>query len=255
MTDIPYENYALVVTVTFLSVFFILASTMPYQLIPEPIQAKNIHVPQYFEAIEVQRFAEMKTINLTRTTYTEGFDLGGWHFYWWHAYYNDFSPHNWIIFQHCDQWWVFKWNYRDGRWYDSTKGLNVDLYGQIAYDDKHYYINKEILDQYYDPDKKLSGFLVKWDDTQLEVYFAFNTTKYSKPSEAWDHDELYALIGINFDQRNTTFNAWNLIGALLFFKLPNVHPVINMLIAIPIWVMIAWLIYILILKAIPFVGG
>jgi len=42
---------------------------------------------------------------------------------------------------------------------------------------------------------------------------------------------------------------------VLFFKMPNVHPVLNYIIAVPIWASIAWLAFALIIaiiKALPF---
>lgn len=52
----------------------------------------------------------------------------------------------------------------------------------------------------------------------VQTSLSFNTTTYSKPSEAWIDDALYMFIGIDFDQTNTSINAWEIIGKLLTFQ-------------------------------------
>jgi len=63
------------------------------------------------------------------------------------------------------------------------------------------------------------------------------------------------MIGINFDQTGTGYNAWDLIGMLLFFQLPDVHWIINILLALPFWVPVAYLTFIFILRAIGAIFG
>jgi hypothetical protein len=82
--------------------------------------------------------------------------------------------------------------------------------------------------------------------------FGYNTTSYDNCTQAYENDALGIWLGINFDQVNTQYNAWNLISMILFFQMPDVHPLINVIIAIPIWVTIAYLVFTLITKLIPF---
>jgi len=49
-------------------------------------------------------------------------------------------------------------------------------------------------------------------------------------------------------------SAWNIVGMILFFQMPQVHPLFNLMFALPIWACIVYTIYRLILLAIPFVG-
>jgi hypothetical protein len=257
MVEVSAENITLVTVVTFLSVFFLLTASMPSGLIANPQQGKEVNVPTYFEAIEIQKYAQTYSVNLTSDQYTDNFDLGGWRFEWWSDAFTDLgSPPSFIVLTRYDSWWIFYWYAETGRWYEKAKGTEVDGYGQIALSTRTcYYITKETLDTYYDAENHVAKFTIQFAVTQFDIFFAFNTSAYSKPSEAWNNNDLHALIGINFDKTNTTFNAWNLIGAILFFQMPDINPALNALIAIPIWILIAWLIYILILKAIPFVGG
>jgi len=64
----------------------------------------------------------------------------------------------------------------------------------------------------------------------------------------------YDLSCSHFRLDATGLNAWDLIGMILFFKLPNVHPILNYVIAVPIWASIVWLatsLIIAFLKALP----
>lgn len=245
------EIKGLILAVTFLSTFFIIVAMIPSDFVTESQEytPSPVSVPEYFEAVDVQSFAETKNINLTDASLTEHFTLGGWNveFEYWHAY-KGFSCRTY------SSWWIFNWDFDNFHWYDVDGIERSEYFTFLVQDREMCYL--ESIDQLYENyGNKGLKWNLKNDHTQFVLYFGFNETKYNSPSEALSNDDLHVYIGVNFDKVNTTFNAWNLIGALLTFQLPNVHPAINMLISIPIWVLIAYLIYVLILKAIPFVGG
>ena len=99
-------------------------------------------------------------------------------------------------------------------------------------------------------------YVIKFGETtQFYVFFAFNETTYATPQDAWEQSELHEFWGMNFDQAKTGYAAWDLIAMLLFFNLPTVHFLINALLAVPLWIAIAYLSYILILRAIGAVFG
>ena len=62
-------------------------------------------------------------------------------------------------------------------------------------------------------------------------------------------------MGMGYSQNPSTVSAWNILAQLLFFQMPDVHPAVNALIAIPLWAAIGILVYRLVLMAIPFLGG
>jgi len=257
MVEVSAENITLVTIITFLSAFFILCGSIPSGLVTgNNVQGRILNVPAYFEGMDIQNFYQTYTVNLTSATSLEEyeFSLGGWNFL-----IQDYEqPDCWITVRTQSVWAIFRWDFRYFRWYD-CRGIEKsisDFYGGYDFSIKKNIIYYSALDEAYSQYGK-DG--LKWSlkntVTEVVVYVGFNTTRYSKPSEALNNGELSLLFCINFDKINTTFNAWNLIGDILFFQAPDVHPAINMLIAIPIWIAIIWLVYILILKAIPFVGG
>jgi hypothetical protein len=253
MVEVSAENISLVTIVTFLGVFFILVASMPSGLIMSNAmqQGRIVSVPTYFESIEIQSFAGTYLVNATEWGNPQvwTFTLGGWNmgFEVWN-YYHVIRAYTY------SSWWIFKWDYKDFEWHDCQGVTQSSVHSGLLLWGT--FLDWEKLDDAYAEDSK-SGlrWTIKNDVTQLFVFLGFNQTKYAKPSDAILSNDMYFLFCINFDKVNTSFNAWNIIGAILFFQMPNVHPAINMIIAIPIWILIAWLIYILILKAIPFVGG
>ena len=235
------EIKGLIVAITFLSTFFIITALIPSGFLYTASEGRTVEVPEYFESVDIYSFADTYNFTVANESSVEDFDLGGWHV----RFHNDFEAEDFYV-QLRDIWWIFTYNFRALDWYNN-KGIRVsDALHDLDYAE---------LDKNYDSEHNVCKFTVKNKETTFIVFFGFNTTKYSKPTEALADGDLHCLFCINFDKQNTSVNAWNLVGAILFFQMPDVHPAINALIAIPLWVMIAYLVYVLILKAIPFVGG
>lgn len=85
------------------------------------------------------------------------------------------------------------------------------------------------------------GFVVYW-----------NTTTYSTVSDAWTADELYLLHGMGIES-TAILNIGTLLLSLLLLQLPDVPPLVNVLIAVPIWASIVYLIWYIVKEMIPFV--
>ncbi len=60
---------------------------------------------------------------------------------------------------------------------------------------------------------------------------------------------------IEFDQVNTSANAWSIMSQILVFDLPEVNSIINILISVPIWIGIAYLSFIIILRVVGAIFG
>lgn len=243
---ISSENVTLVSVVTFLSTFFILVAMIPSNLMTAA-SGKVVAVPEYFESVDVQSFAQLYNFTAAFGVqdpkyFYEYFTLGGWNMRYGMIKGYALTPDK-LEISHYASWWVFKWEFHLFDFYDS-RGYN--------HGDQ---LSPQELDSAWDGNSSLIMFNIQSDQAKMKMYIAYNQTEFTKPSEAFYDGTLWILVAIGFDQVNTSINAWNLIGAILFFQMPNVHWALNALISIPLWILIAWLIYILILKAIPFVGG
>jgi hypothetical protein len=85
------------------------------------------------------------------------------------------------------------------------------------------------------------GFIVYW-----------NTTTYSNPSNAWGNDSLYLLHGIGFDA-SATADIGSLLVSLLLLQLPDVPLLVNVLLVVPIWASVLFILWFIIKEMIPFV--
>lgn len=87
------------------------------------------------------------------------------------------------------------------------------------------------------------------------IFIGYNQSKYQSIGHAIDNKEVIVLIGVGIEDAVAKVNAWNIIGALLIFQLPDINPLLNFFIALPFYAGMGVMIYVLILMAIPFVGG
>jgi hypothetical protein len=172
--------------------------------------------------------------------------------------------------------WVTKWGYAE--WFFNN-GTSV-THNPGAYGDGRF-LTKKILNDYweeplnesnpYGGQQNQTSFKVRmnFEEQQIvtfDVHFGFNTSMYGDPSFAWDNntgnpvpDDLWVLSGINFDQTRTTYDAWGLIEAILFFNLPSVlegtPAFIGYILSIIVWIPIIYVTFILLLRSIGALFG
>jgi len=108
-------------------------------------------------------------------------------------------------------------------------------------------------------DPEVSRFELTCDHFNYYFSVTYNETKFDSLWDAYlgtgGYDpELYVFVGMGFESEWASLPTWLIIAQLLTFQAPNVHPVINGLIAIPLWIAIVYLAYHLVLRMIPFVG-
>ena len=85
-----------------------------------------------------------------------------------------------------------------------------------------------------------------------DFVFYWNTTDYSDSSSAWTADALYLIHGVGFGSMATN-NIGALVVSLLLIQLPDVPPLINVLLAVPIWAAVVFILWFIIKEMIPFV--
>jgi len=75
-------------------------------------------------------------------------------------------------------------------------------------------------------------------------------------AEAIQYNFNYTVrIGTPFGTQIATASMWTALGQLLTLRLPNCHPALNALMAIPLWAGIGFLAVTIVSRFIPFVGG
>jgi len=240
MGDIS-EIRGLVVIFSFIAVFVIIIGLIPSQFLIADYEGRTIDVPDYFEAIDLLFYIDTWNQTLDDSGSLQGgyyiytFVFGGHNL----RLLDRVNPQLWM--QHYWYWLFFPTGHHYMKWLN-TKGVSrgTDL------------TPSELDSDYTEGNIR---YRVKCSHFQMDAFFGFNETTYSSPSDAWDNNELALLLAIEFDEATTSINAWSLISMLLFFQLPDVHWIINALIAIPLWIAIAYLAFIMILRTIGAVFG
>lgn len=80
----------------------------------------------------------------------------------------------------------------------------------------------------------------------------YNATEYSDTSDAWLNDKLYLTHGVGVAE-TANYDIGLLLLDLLFLQLPDVPVLVNLILAVPVWAGIAFVLWYVIKEMIPFV--
>lgn len=255
MGDIS-ELRGLIVIMSFVGVFVILIGLIPSQFYTAS-DLREVFVPEVFEAIDIMAFAQSCTVHTNETGGSEignyymvelktagGEDLGNRDL---DLYYklNDSTPYNIYVNHYWKEWIIFTFFEKLSFYHD---GIDLGLY-----------LSPAIMEDYSDDPatNDTATFSLRSERHSFQYYFSvgFNSTTYSNYTHAWSNKDLYIFVAVDFDNVHTSYNAWQIVGMLLFFQLPDINPIIKAMVAIPMWISIAYLIYVLIIKVIPLIAG
>lgn len=98
-------------------------------------------------------------------------------------------------------------------------------------------------------------YKVTCDHFFMMCVVGYNVSAYDNATHAFANNGLNYEFGIAWDQQGTGMNAFSLLANLLFFNMPDIHYSINAIIALPIWVCIAYLTFafvMAVIKTLPF---
>lgn len=238
------ELRGLVTAVTFLGALVLIIALIPSGFYTAG-ESREVNVPDIYESIDIYSFAEtsIEYLNdsggslwfLDNTYRIKNIDIGNWDIDLYYRRPNEGSYRLFLVHIWYD-WIIFPSDHQL-EWF-SRAGVNRGQVLEISH------IESDGAGDYS------VSYRALCDHTTYHVTLAYNSSLYNSYTEAWNAGALGFFAGVNWDDMNTGLNAWNLISMLLFFQLPGISPIINALIAIPIWAAIAYLTYILILRAI-----
>lgn len=257
MADLS-EYRGILVIGTVLTVFALLVGTIPPEFYASPPVYVSIDIPEYFHAYELQSY-----YYLWNSTYTDSFlerlddgdgvapiDFGG------HFIDNTaFFAGDYIRFDYMEPWLFFFEEFTDFFQFYDSHGIPVgdpDVFGRFL-------LHADALNATY---QEFGSVMYRMKALEKQVsfdaYFSFNETTYDDPVDAWDDEELHVMCGMAFDQTQTSYNAWDLLSNLLTFQRPDITGlpfVLNVIIAVPFWIGMAYIIVKMIQSFLPFVGG
>jgi len=197
--------------------------------------------PDEWEGVDLPSFAEFWNSTSIQVL-TDTFDIGGRNLEWVSNEAGDS-----IYLLHL--FGIGLLESEGGTWKD-RKGATVSFEGTQG----HQEINDAVLDAEYSGYGNMR-FYVSYEVIvfQLQVFFSFNETTYNNPSTAWANDDLNVGIGVEWDETNTQLSAWDIIGSLLFFQLPDLGvTIVSTILAVPLWVCIGYIAFVIIRALIPF---
>lgn len=261
MSDSEKVGAYILFVVSFLGTFAFLITSMPTSL-AHPQAVRNATTTDYFEAIDITSFAETWSYRMNET--------GGKIIKYWTVYgLKDMYS---VEIEIDDEWFG---------------GHNIDFVYSKANDTgnpmhpslfiKHWYA-VNLFDVYAHGMEWINGegsnkgdvlqgselntdyaeghaeYMIQCKHFNMRGYFGYNETEYDNPVEAWNHHDLWVFLGINFDQIATSYNAWGLISMILFWKAPDIDPLFNVILSIPFWAIIVYIIIKVISLLLPFVG-
>lgn len=247
------ELRGLITVIAFMGVFTLFLSWVPPQLYVAD-DYRSIYTPDQFEAIEIYAFADYEAlVNDESSGHVDVFDSTIW-------IYEDFVLGNWDL----------DFAYRRANQSNLICTVKHEAWNLIVFPDFHHlsqydtngveatsggWLTVDAIDDNKEPNGYVSRFRAECGHFALYVFFSFNISDWSTFEEAWNHEELNIFFGIDFDDVNTSYNAFHLVSMLLFFSLPEIPIYIQAPISISLWACIAYLLYVLIIKMFPFLGG
>lgn len=252
--EYPPLSHFLVILVL-LSTFTLLVLTIPYDFYVLAKEYRQQDIPEYFEALDLSMYANTYVINITDDDYEEhwGPDETGHHmkFSAWTDIpgYWGFGSGHVMINEHYYKFWIWNTGYHRQEWI-TKNGISRGLS-----------LQDEDIDLDFNKDTDIAEYSVKCKHFEMNAWIHYDSETFSCSKDAWDNYDsepfngISILFAIDFDEMGTGMNAWNMIGMILFFQMPQVHLILNLLIAIPLWVCIAWLTFafiIAVIKSLPF---
>jgi hypothetical protein len=138
-----------------------------------------------------------------------------------------------IIISTFAEWGPFKWDSEGFDWYYS---------GNLVSDTQA--INATTIDNYATP----ATFTLVNSKTSFNLATAYDTTSYGSFKEALENNDAFLVFQTDWNERDSSLNAFQLLGMIYTASLPGLDPLTNYLITIPLWIATIYLAFIFILR-------
>jgi len=172
--------------------------------------------------------------------------------------------------QYFEVWWsssggasMLEFRHTTIVWWGRTY-VSMDIYGV---DDTPVLFRKRIFGDLFNTltdnwsnDANASVFYTR-TPVRSSILLEYNQTAYANWAAAWAAGQMSYTLSYEVDWNSTNINAWSLVGQLLTFTAPNLSmsgiggTILNAVIALPVWSLIAYLVYKIVAGVIPFLSG
>jgi hypothetical protein len=244
----PARNF--IVVVTFLGFYALLLGLMPPVLLGEGNEftgKQAVYSEEYWSISDLQELATFHNITPSNggAYYSEAWGIDedfGHHFLFKSNVVDDeikiANEHYYVFFVGVD----IPYGHHEMSWTAKANGQEFDNFlNQTEFD---------LVAETSDDNITAAAFDVECDHVKMHAVVGFNYTLYANATDAYENDALSIEFGIDWDELGTGLNAWNMLSRILFFQAPDIDPLINAVIAVPLWAAIGYLSYAIVLVAI-----
>lgn len=241
---------------------------MPSQLVTgdaPDYTLRNATVPDFWDSSDVFSYTETFTGQFNETGgstvdtnfYNLPIDIGGreWDIRYAKANFTGTYNHT-INFRHTYTQWEF-FTFTEAMNIYNSNGLS--LVNQVLGSWHNYYLAS--YDDWCPAGRSLNSsynlqpFRIECNHFKASGMFWYDAGVYDNVTHAWDFQELHFWVGLEWDELQTGLNAWDIVGMLLFYEMPDVHWTVNAIFKIVLWTMIGYLVFAFVLamlKGFPF---
>lgn len=148
----------------------------------------------------------------------------------------DFTHPDYISIYHKHSWWLFTWYVK----------MNPVCP-----------VSKDYLQAYMDSTDNVTSLNIRCSDgdSTMLLQVGFAGLDADSIEDAWDNVGeigVYLCIRDVDDTQEANYDVWSLIGQILTFQTPNVSPLLNIFINVPIWICLLIVIVYILDKIVPF---
>lgn len=104
-------------------------------------------------------------------------------------------------------------------------------------------------------DNNRSSISVMLDKTNVTLFVSTTNTTGSLASRLYQDDNYTIGIGTRLGEALGSASMWTVLGQLLTMRLPDTHPVIQLVLAIPFWAGLGFMAITIVSRFIPFISG
>jgi len=137
--------------------------------------------------------------------------------------------------------------------YEEGLGLPPFIHDITPEDKDDIWVDLEFILEHNPIGQNVSFFTAKCECPLIyQIFIEFDNVTYTDFQDAWNNGILNVTIAIPAEDAYLKPNAIQIMMSILFFQAPDIHPAINVIIAIPIWVCIAFISFWVLKELLPF---
>jgi len=252
---------ALVFVFTFLGIFALLMANMPGELVVQTFNPSynrsDEEVKEKFKVADLTMYSNAVSGNISYGS-SKQYDFGlpsGQKLEVWFSQESVATASGYVTFK------AFELRHLMheilGWWYDYHRlDWTIENTGRKVYD----WVLKGDLEEAWNSEVNASVFTAHCDHITTSVLIMPYNSSWTI-EESWDNGYLGYVLSYEVDWNATGVSAWTITAQLLTFQVPDLGipgvggTIMSYLIAIPVWSLIAYLVYKLVAGLIPFVSG